>query len=154
MKSDTSSARFSRRSASRQSIINLLLFGLIVVLINYMGFKHYVHRDLSQSQFYTLSPKTEDVLKKLDSPVHVYTFLDERNAGQVDEITNLLKEYVHEGGKNLVLEKIDPAYDIARATELQKELHFDGNDHLVIFTYWATARPASSRKRTCSTSIR
>ena len=32
--------------------------------------------------------------------------------------------------KNIVVEKIDPAYDITRAAELQKELHFDGNDHL------------------------
>jgi len=135
MKSDTPSARSSRRSAGLHSIVNLILAAFIVVMINYVGFKHYTHKDLSQSQFYTLSQKTVDVLKKLDSPVNVYTFLDERNAGQSQEITNLLKEYQQAAGKNLVVEKIDPAYDITRAAELQKELHFDGNDHLVIFKY-------------------
>jgi ABC-type uncharacterized transport system involved in gliding motility auxiliary subunit len=135
MKSDTPSARSARQSAGLHSIVNLILAAAIIAMINYVGFKHYIHKDLSQSQFYTLSPKTLDVLKKLDSPLNIYTFLNEQNAGQSEEIANLLKEYQHASGKNLVVEKIDPAYDIARATELQKELHFDGNDHLVILTY-------------------
>jgi ABC-type uncharacterized transport system involved in gliding motility auxiliary subunit len=135
MKSDTPSARSSRRSAGLHSIVNLILAAGILAMINYVGFKHYTHKDLSQSQFYTLSQKTVDVLKKLDSPITAYTFLNEQNVGQTDEITNLLKEYQQVGGKNMVVEKIDPAYDIARAAELQKELHFDGNDHLVIFKY-------------------
>jgi ABC-type uncharacterized transport system involved in gliding motility auxiliary subunit len=135
MKSDTPSARSSRHSAGWHSIVKLILAALILAMINYVGFKHYTHKDLSESQFYTLSPKTLDVLKKLDSPITVYTFLDEQNVGQSEEITNLLKEYQQAAGKNIVVEKIDPAYDITRAAELQKELHFDGNDHLVIFKY-------------------
>jgi ABC-type uncharacterized transport system involved in gliding motility auxiliary subunit len=135
MNSDTPSARSSRRSAGLHSILNLALVAAILIMANYVGFKHYTHKDLSQSQFYTLSPKTLDVLKKLDSPITVYTFLNEQNAGQADEIATLLKEYQQAGGKNISVEKIDPAYDIARAAALQKELHFDGNDHLVIFKY-------------------
>src|ERR1700722_4155995 len=127
MKSDTPSSRSSRRSAGLHSIANLILAALILAMINYAGFKHYIHKDLSESQFYTLSQKTVDVLKKLDSPITVYTFLNEQSAGQSDEIANLLKEYQQAGGKNMVVEKIDPVYDIARATQLQKELHFDGN---------------------------
>jgi ABC-type uncharacterized transport system involved in gliding motility auxiliary subunit len=135
MKSETPSARSSRRTAGLQSIVNLILVAIILVIANYVGFKHYVHKDLSQSQFYTLSDKTKSVLKNLDSPVTVYTYLNEQAAGQTDEINNLLKEYQQTAGKNLVLEKIDPQYDIARAMELQKKLHFDGNDHLIIFIY-------------------
>jgi len=117
------------------SIAKLILAALILVMINYAGFKHYHHQDLSQSQFYTLSQKTVDVLKKLDSPITAYTFLNEQNSGQAEEISNLLKEYQQAAGKNLTVEKIDPAYDITRAAQLQKDLHFDGNDHLVIFKY-------------------
>jgi ABC-type uncharacterized transport system involved in gliding motility auxiliary subunit len=135
MNTDTPSARSSRHSASLHSIVKLILAAFILAMVNYVGFKHYTHKDLSESQFYTLSPKTVDVLKQLDSPVTAYTFLNEQNAGQAEEITNLLKEYQMTAGKNMVVEKIDPAYDITRAAELQKELHFDGNDHLVIFTY-------------------
>jgi len=135
MKTDTPSARSSRQSASRQSIIKLVLAALILGMVNYVGFKHYTHKDLSSSQFYTLSDKTVEVLKKLDSPITIYTFLNEQNQGQTEEISNLLKEYQHAGGKNLVVEKIDPAFDIKRASDLQNQLHFDGNDHLVILQY-------------------
>ena len=135
MKNDTPSARSSRHSASRQSIINLILAAFIIGMINYVAFKHYTHKDLSQSQFYTLSPKTIDILKQLDSPISVYTFLNEANPGQSDAVSNLLKEYQAAAGKNMTVEKIDPAYDMKRAIDLQKELHFDGNDHLVIFKY-------------------
>ena len=133
MNSDNPSARTSRRSASRQGIINLVLAILIVGMINYVGFKHYKHKDLSVSQFYTLSPKTQDVLKSLDSPLTIYTFLSD--GPQADQITTLLKEYQQAAGKNVIVEKIDQMYDPNRAVELQKKLHFDGNDHLIIFSY-------------------
>ncbi len=135
MKTDTPSARSSRRSASFQSILNVVLALVILLTVNYLGFKHYYHRDLSQSQFYTLSPKTLDELKKLDGKLTIYTFLDDRNPGQEEQINTLLKEYEREGRKNVDVEKIDPAFDPARAEDLYKKLHFDANDHLVIFVY-------------------
>ena len=135
MKNDTPSARSARNSASLQSILNLVLVLGILLMVNYLGFKYYTHKDLSQSQFYTLSPKTQGVLQGLDSPLTIYTFLDEKNPAQADQIGTLLKEYQRVGGKNVEVEKIDPAYDISRAVELQKKLHFDGNDHLIILEY-------------------
>jgi len=38
------------------------------------------------------------------------------------------------------VEKIDPNFDITRDA-LQKKLHFDGNDRVIIFEY-KTTRPA------------
>jgi len=134
MKSDTPSARTSRRSAGRHSIANLILAAAILAMINYFAFKHYTHKDLSESQFYTLSPKTLDVLKELDSPITVYTYLND-DGGQAQQINNLLKEYQQASGKNMVMEKIDPDLDPTEAVKLQKELHFDGSDHLVILQY-------------------
>jgi ABC-type uncharacterized transport system involved in gliding motility auxiliary subunit len=135
MKSESLSARSSRQSAGLQSVLKLLLAAIILILINYVAFRHYTHKDLSESQFYTLSDKTKDVLRKLDAPVQIYTFLNEQAGGQTQQIENLLKEYQSAGGKNLTVEKIDPAYDMKRATDLQKQLHFDGNDHLLILQY-------------------
>ena len=135
MNTDTTSARFSRRSASRHNAAKLVAAALILVMVNYLGFKHYTHTDLSESQFYALSPKTIDVLKGLDAPITVYTFLNEANGGQTEEINNLLEEYQHAAGKNMVLEKIDPVYDPARANALYTKLHFNAEDHLVIFEY-------------------
>ncbi|MCE0523529.1 MAG: GldG family protein [Methylacidiphilales bacterium] len=135
MKSDTPSARSSRHSAGLHSIAKVILAAAIVVMINYAGFKRYYHQDLSASQYYTLSPKTVDELKALDSPITIYTYLDESKIAPTEQITTLLKEYLRVGKKNIIVEKIDPVYDPAEAAKLQNELHFDGADHLVIFKY-------------------
>lgn len=135
MKTETPSARHSRHTASWQSMINLVLFFGILIIINYLGFKYYYHRDFSASQYYTLSPKTKEVLKSLNAPLIIYTFLDSKYPAQSEQINTLLKEYQRIGGKNVEVEKIDPAFDITRASELQNKLHFDGNDHLLILQY-------------------
>ena len=126
------SARASRRSAGLHGIITLVIFALILGIINFLSFKHYWHQDLSQSQFYTLSPKTADVLQHLDAPVVAHTIL---SAQYQVPIENLLKEYERVGGKNFTVDKIDPAYDIAKAADLQKRLQFDGNANLIILEY-------------------
>jgi ABC-type uncharacterized transport system involved in gliding motility auxiliary subunit len=135
MKTETPSARSARRSASLQSVLNVVLVFGILLMVNYLGFKYYKHQDLSASQFYTLSPKTIGILKNLDSTLTIYTFLDEKNPPAAEQIATLLKEYQRIGGKNVIVEKIDPAFDITRAADLQKKLHFDGNDHLIILDY-------------------
>jgi ABC-type uncharacterized transport system involved in gliding motility auxiliary subunit len=136
-KPSTPSARSHRRSASLHGLVTLVLFGVILAVVNVIAFKHYYHADLSQSQFYTLSPKTVDVLKHLDSPVTVTTLLSPKYQ---QEIENLLKEYERVGGKNFTVERLDPAYDAARAAELQKRLQFDGRENLIIFEYKGQSR--------------
>ena len=136
MNNDSTSARASRRSAGRQSALNLVLVIFLLICANYIGFKYYSHADLSVSQFYTLSGKTRDLLHGLDSPVHITTIFVNKQAPQYWEQTeNLLKEYQRVGGKNVTLEKVDPVYDRARAVDLQNQLHFVGSDNLVIFQY-------------------
>jgi ABC-type uncharacterized transport system involved in gliding motility auxiliary subunit len=136
MKNESTSARASRRSAGRQSALNLVLVIFLLLAANYIGFKYYSHADLSVSQFYTLSGKTKDVLHNLDSPVHITTiFVNKQQPQYWEQTENLLKEYQRVGGKNVTLEKVDPVYDRARAVELQNQLHFGGNDNLVIFQY-------------------
>jgi len=140
MKNDPTSSRSSRRSAGLQSILNLLLFAAILGMVNYLGFKFYVHKDFSQSQFYTLSPKTIDILKKIDSPITITTLLNDKDINHADQIDRLLKEYQRVAGKNIVVEKIDLAYDMTRAAELQKRLHFQATDFLIIFEYKGNSR--------------
>jgi hypothetical protein len=135
MNTDTTSARSSRRSAGRESIFSLLCFTGLLLCLNYLSFKYYRHQDLSQSQYYTLSPKTVDVLQKLDSPVTISTLLNTADPAHADQVDQLLKEYQRIGGKNIVIEKIDLAYDVTRAKALQDRLHFESTDFLVIFEY-------------------
>ena len=148
MKNDKTSARSTRRSAGAQSGFNLLLVILILVFVNYIGFRHYLHKDLSTSQFYTLSPKTKDVLRNLPAPVHIITMLiDRQNASYWEQTQNLLKEYQRVGGKNVTLEKVDPVYNQPRAVELQNQLHFAGTDNLVIFEFKDPKSPPADPPR-------
>ena len=141
MTNDDISSRASRRSASFHGWFTLLLLAVILVGINVLGFKYYVHRDLSTSQFYTLSPKTKDVLHQLQSPVKATMLFSSKIDPQFQQqIQNLLEEYVRVGGKNFSMEKVDPAYDMAQAAELQKRLQFDGTENLVILEYKGRSR--------------
>ena len=141
MKTDSNSSRSSRRSASFHGWATLLLLAVILIGINILGFKYYTHRDLSLSQFYTLSPKTVDVLKHLDSPVRVTILFSSKAQQQYQgQIQNLLEEYERVAGKNFTVEKVDPAFDIARAADLQKRLQFDGTENLIIFEYKGKTR--------------
>ena len=136
MKNEPTSARASRRSAGLQSALNLALVIFILLAVNYLGFKYYAHKDMSLSQFYTLSGKTRDVLHNLDTPVHIITMLiNNQNVQYWDQTETLLKEYQRVGGKNVTFDKVDPVYDRARVVELQNRLHFTGNDNLIIFEY-------------------
>lgn len=136
MKNEPTSARSSRRSAGLQGALNLALVIVILLIVNYLGFKYYSHRDLSNSQFYTLSPKTTDILKKLDSPLHIETLLiNQQRMNYWSQTQALLEEYQRVGGKNVTLEKVDPVYDRARAIELQQKLHFSATDNIIIFQY-------------------
>lgn len=135
MQNAPSSSRNARRSAGFESIFSLFLFAGVLILINYFGFKYYYHKDLSKSQYYTLSARTIDVLKKLDSPVTITTLLNDKDPVHADQIDRLLQEYQRVGGKNIVVDKIDLAFDAARAAELQKRLQFQVSDFLIIFEY-------------------
>jgi ABC-type uncharacterized transport system involved in gliding motility auxiliary subunit len=136
MKTDSSSARASRRAAGANALFNVALVIFIVIALNYIGFKYYQHIDLSASHFYSLSPKTVDILKRLDSPVTATTMILRKDDPQTwDQVNELLKEYERVGGKNFTVEKVDPAYDLPRAEALADRLHFDGNSNIVIFEY-------------------
>jgi len=136
---ESPSARSSRQSASLQSIINLALAAVIVVLINFLGFKYYRHIDLSAAQFYTLSSKTKDELAKLNAPLHIYALLDasgsQQASAQSQQIENLIRVYVEAQPKYVSYEKIDPAMDPKRAKDLADKLHFSGNEYIVVLQY-------------------
>jgi ABC-type uncharacterized transport system involved in gliding motility auxiliary subunit len=128
------SARASRHSAGFHGAVTLFLAAAILIMVNYVGFKYYKHIDFSAAQLYNLSPKTIDILGKLDSPVTVTALISPQYK---EQITDLLEEYQHYAGngKYLTFNILDPAYDIEAAAALQKRLHFEGTDFIIVFEY-------------------
>jgi ABC-type uncharacterized transport system involved in gliding motility auxiliary subunit len=132
---ESPTARSARQSAGMQNMLKLALGVVIFVSINWLGFRHYKHVDLSASQYYTLSSKTKDELAKLDAPLHIYTLLNPQANAQDQQIENLIKEYVDAQKKYVSYEKIDPAMDPKRTVDLQNKLHFSGTDFVVVLQY-------------------
>lgn len=131
--SEPISARPARFQGNVNNWITVILGFAIFFMVNYLGYRYYERKDLSQSRYYELSPKTIGLLNKLDSPVRITTYL--ASSELKGEIENLIKEYQFRGGKNIQVERIDPYLDMDRAEALQKKFNFGKDENLVIFEY-------------------
>ncbi|MCO5045876.1 MAG: GldG family protein [Verrucomicrobia bacterium] len=97
----------------------LLLALALVVMFNYVSTRHYWRRDLSRSQFYSLSDKTQNLLHSITSQVDVVVFFQADHPAYED-VVNLLKEY-QSANPNIHIERVDPNRDIARAEALVRQ---------------------------------
>lgn len=127
------SARPTRTQLRLNNLITIVLGLALFVFVNYLGYRHYVRKDLSKGNYFQLSEKTINILKALPEPVKITTFL--LNSTMQSEIENLLKEYQYYGGKNIQIERVDPALKIERAEAIAKKFNFDSRENLVIFEY-------------------
>ncbi len=94
----------------------LVLATVIVLMLNYLSYRHYYRTDLSVRQFYSLSAKTISLLETLDLPVEVTVFFQPGNI-LYEDIHNLLREYQFHTDK-LNIQWVDPDRDIAQTEEL------------------------------------
>lgn len=94
----------------------LLLTAAIVLMVNYLSYRHYYRTDLSRTQRYTLSPKTISLLDSLEKPVNITVFFQPGNV-LYEDIHNLLREYQFHSRK-LNIQWVDPDRDIALTEEM------------------------------------
>ena len=94
----------------------LLLAVVIVLMLNYLSYRHYHRADWSIKQFYSLSTKTIGLLETLETPVEVTVFFQSDNV-LYEDIHNLLREYQFHTDK-LNIQWVDPDRDIAQTEEL------------------------------------
>ncbi|MBP7677551.1 MAG: Gldg family protein, partial [Thermoanaerobaculia bacterium] len=81
------------RTARRVSLALALLVGAgILVLVNWLGARHYRRFDWTSAGLYTLSPKSTEVMKALTKPVSATVFLTE-GSPLYAETQELLKRY-------------------------------------------------------------
>ncbi len=110
----------------------LLLAVVIVLMINYLSYRHYYRADWSRTQRYALSPKTIGLLESLESPVNITVFFQPGNV-LYEDIHNLLREYqVHSSQLNI--QWIDPDRDIALTEEMAVKYQVT-EPNVVVFEY-------------------
>jgi gliding motility-associatede transport system auxiliary component len=88
------------------SALMILLFLGILVIINFLGFKHHLRADLSSSRTFTLAPQSVNVVKALKEEVKVTGFFQE-NSPTRTEFKDLIESYRYYNPK-IRYELVDP----------------------------------------------
>ncbi len=98
-----------RQAASWVAV--LLALGILGT-VNYLSFRHYQTKDLTEGQIHTLSPQTVDLLHKLDQEITITGFYRAAGGGETDPASrqtfqDLTDRYRQESPK-LKVELVDP----------------------------------------------
>ncbi len=97
---------WQRRSTqtSTNALISILAVLVILGLINFLGARYTYRIDLTENQFFTLAPQSQEVLANLKQPVKVWVF-----ESQPEPATRtLLEQYERKGRSQFSFEFVDP----------------------------------------------
>jgi len=89
--------------ASTNALISVLAVLTILGLVNFLGTRYTIRIDLSENQFFTLAPQTQQVLRNLQQPVKVLVF----DRQPQPPTRTLLEEYQRQG-QRFSFEFVDP----------------------------------------------
>ena len=98
------------------AVIAVLLAAVLLLMLNYLAYRHYRRWDISRGGFYRLSEKTLQVLGGITGEVRVVVFFQPSH-DLYEDVRNLLKEYAYHCPL-LAIEWVDPDRDLARTEEL------------------------------------
>jgi ABC-type uncharacterized transport system involved in gliding motility auxiliary subunit len=115
-----------------------LLVLAIVLLVNWLGFRHYKRWDWTKSQIYTLSPKSQKILGGLRKDVSAIVFMDDQSELYAPT-RELLARYAA-ASPRVHVSFVDPVRNPARAQQLVQKyavqraavVFESGNDRRVV----------------------
>ena len=112
-------------------IIQALVILGIIVMLNYMSFRHFKRWDFSRDRKYALSSQTRNLLQNLPKPVKAVVFFS--SAAEIaPDVNNLLREYEFASKGQFKTEVVDPFRSLTRAQELQAKYKFGANENILI----------------------
>lgn len=112
-------------------LIQALVLVAIVLMVNYVSFRHFKRWDFSRDRKYELSTQTKNLLKNLPKPVQAIVFFS--SAAEIaPDVNSLLKEYEYASDKKFKMEIVDPYRNLSRAQDLQAKYKFGANENIVI----------------------
>ena len=115
-------------------LVQALVFLGIVVMLNYLSFRHFKRWDYSRDRKYELSSQTRSLLKNLKKPVKAVIFFS--SAAEIaPDVNGLLREYEFASKKKFKTEVVDPFRNFTRAQELQTQYKFGANENILILDF-------------------
>ncbi len=115
----------------------VLLTVILLVMVNYLSYRHYRRWDVSRTRYYALSEKTLLLLNSVTNPLNVTVFF-QANADLYNDIKNLLQEYEYSCPR-LRVEWVDPDRDLARTEELSARYQVK-DSNVVVFEHDGRSR--------------
>ncbi len=88
----------------------------IVVLINWIGYRHFWRQDLTATRQYSLSPQTTQLLAGLDQPYRIVTLLDQIGL-YTGQARDLVDEYASQS-KHISVDHINTGRELGRVDAL------------------------------------
>ncbi len=116
------------------TLVQLCIVTGIVVMVNYLGFRHYQRWDYSRDKKFALSSQTSNLLGHLKKPVRAVIFFSGAS-DIVPDLQGLMREYEFASKKKFTAEYVDPFRSLSRAQELQTKYKFGANESIVILDY-------------------
>ena len=115
-------------------LIQVCVVTLIIVLLNYLSFRHFKRWDYSRDKKFALSSQTRNLLAHLKKPVRAVIFFSGA-AEIVPDLQALMREYEFASKKKFTAEYVDPYRSLTRAQELQTKYKFGANESILILDY-------------------
>ena len=115
-------------------LIQVCVVTLIIVMLNYLSFRHFKRWDYSRDKKFALSSQTNNLLGHLKKPVRAVIFFSGA-AEIVPDLQALMREYEFASKKKFTAEYVDPYRSLTRAQELQTKYKFGANESILILDY-------------------
>ena len=113
------------------TLVQIVIMAGIVLMLNYVSYRHFRRWDFSRNQKYALSSQTKNLLSSLKKPVKAVVFFSSASDIAPDVIA-LLKEYEYASDKKFQMEVVEPYRNLSRAEELARKYKIGGTDNIVI----------------------
>jgi len=116
------------------TLVQIVVVTGIVLMLNYLSFRHFKRWDYSRDRKFALSSQTTNLLSHLKKPVRAVIFFS--GAGElVPDLQGLMREYEFASKKMFTAEYIDPFRSLTRAQDLQTKYKFGANENILILDY-------------------
>ena len=121
---------FLKITVGANVLFSVLLAMALLLMVNYLSFRHFRRVDVSRARFYSLSEATKEMMQGITNDINIIVFFQSSQA-VFQDIDTILKEY-EATSPNIRVERVDPDRNLARAEELAKTYHVD-QANVVVF---------------------
>lgn len=100
----------SRTGIALQTFLQVGFLFLILLLLNYLNYRHFKSWDTSSEKQFTLSETSQNILNAIESPIEMITCFT-RGSSITTEISALAEQYQQNSNGNIILKQFDPVRD-------------------------------------------